>query len=233
MKRTEFFRKKLTAAVNLLITVLLLNACTARLQQRKPLYDNGKILSLNETIALPKGSKIRIRFKDGSVKWGRYLGYRKLPYQDYLERYNNGKKEVGKKIVLPAIHETINVKMIDDSDYFAEFLGFDLKTMRIRILDEPEEMNLPVKRINNITDVNGYQIEKRVLQVLTRFGEIPYASILIFREKNKPMAMHIGIEKIVHVQYIRQGNSPLRSKLEQSGLIILPAAALIWLSMRL
>lgn len=230
MNSINLLRRSSSLFIVFIITTLVLGACSPHFRKRPELYATGKILSLKETINLPKGAKIRIRFKNGTVRWGFFLGYRKMPSADYLDRYNDGKKEVQRKIVLPAIHETIRVQTKDHDDYFAEFLGFDLKTLHLRPLDEPESMMLPVNRLQSITDINGYKIENRVLEVLTRYGEIPYNSILIFREQNKSLATQIGIEKIVYVQYIRRKDNVTLSKLHQTGLIVLPVAALLWLS---
>ncbi|KAA3615392.1 MAG: hypothetical protein DWQ05_13635 [Calditrichaeota bacterium] len=227
--KADISRKPIQTSLLLLLSFFTLNSCASQLIRQKPLYETGTILSLRKTINLPVGSKIRIRLKNGEVKYGKYLGFQKLTFVDYQDKYEDGKKGVKRKVILPEMNETISLRLHDNSERFAEFLGFDFKTVHIRYLDEPETIILPVGNLENITNKNGYRIEKPILDVLSRIGDIPYSSMLIFREKNASMAAQIGIEKIVHVQYIDRETSRFSKIATTTGMVLIPILTLFLL----
>lgn len=200
--KSSFPKKSSFKSLSVFIVAITLTNCAAPKQSSFSFFKSGEILPIDKTSDLPQGSYIRLRLKSNDVKYGEYMGIKKLPFDNYQEKYDGFKKDLKLKVVLPAIRETVNLKLANNSEQFAEFLGFDFRTIDVRFLDEPETNTLPMGSLITMINQNGYTIEHNVLDVLSRTGDLPYRSVMIFREKNASMSTQIGVEKINHIQYI-------------------------------
>ena len=214
--------------------MLYLTGCanTNKSFQTTNLYANRKMLTLQETSELPFGARLRIRFKKGTAKYGTFQGIEKMGVIEYQERYKDNQKLVKKKIKLPTINESVTLKFFDQPECYAEFLGFDYKTINVRMLDKKSPVAIRTSQIISMVDTDGYEIESDVLDILSRIGDIPYETILLIQENNKKEYTPIGLEQIAHIQYIGKDSFSFRENILQISFFILATIGLTILAVQ-
>lgn len=223
-------------AQHFIITYFLLNQFCAPLahSQSQPLpYRHNQLLSLKEVSELPSGVNLRVRKKTKEVNLGQFSGLKKLSVLEYEARYDTVRKYISKKIMLPVLRETVTLNFKDGKTEYAEFLGFDYNTIRIRYLDKSTPAIISRNKLHSIVDINGYSIDEYILNQLAMNGEIPFRTVLLLKMNGIEYPNVIGLDEVEAVQIYDRKFGDLRTKIKKATYYTLPLIAGFVLGMSL
>lgn len=197
MKRAKYF----LIAIALLSVLLSAVGCSVTGWAAK---DPPKGLNLNE------GETVTVTQKDGGLIAGEYAGIGTTPLENYLQEYTIRTKESIEGRYLPAIGQNIEVltSLSDTKVWEGEFLGFDHKSLWIRMNGENQPEEIYFSSIADLSSRDGTILTRMILRSMFLDGKIPLHSAIRIRKANETILIPVWNIKEIALQAMNGNATP-------------------------
>ncbi|MGD2152487.1 MAG: hypothetical protein PVG79_04415 [Gemmatimonadales bacterium] len=155
------------------------------------------------------GAELKLRLRDGEVVTGKYLGVEPLPGEEYAERYARARERQMPRFLLPALGDTVSLRMTSGAELAAEFLGFDHE--RSVLLNAPTPIRLLTTNLREITGPGGATISGAALDSLIVNGDLPVLSALALEVKVEERRRRVKRRRLIPLDSVVWGGQRPRS----------------------
>jgi len=217
-----FTRRTLLTSTVLLGLVLTQSACSLIGYGIGSAINAGNRHSLTpqnlERETIEPGQKISLRLRDGDVVDGAYFGIERLPAYQYATRYAAARERQPDDVQLPALGDTVTLRMASVGELDAEFLGFDLYRVSVRSLGGTEPESLRPQEVAELRAPSGAAITGDVLALLISDGTLPFRSAVAMQMP--PAIGRTGGRRLVPLDQVKHIEWTSGSGAQKTGLII-------------
>jgi hypothetical protein len=132
---------------------------------------------------LTPGENVTVVENDGISVTGTFVGLESIPMAEYIDLYSNAVHPTLDGKLLPAVGQNIMVStsVADEKVWEAQFLGFDYKSLWVRLKGQTQPQELYISTINNITGRNGERFQRMTIRNLYLDGSIPLMSAVVLK----------------------------------------------------
>ncbi len=120
------------------------------------------------------GAEVKLKLRDGEVVTGKYLGVEPLPAEEYAERYARARASQTPRFQLPALGDTVGLRMTSGAELKAEFLGLDHQ--RSVVVNAETPLRVLTTDLREIAGSGGDTVSGEALDSLIINGDLPVVS---------------------------------------------------------
>jgi len=151
------------------------------------------------------GTPITVMQRDGARLHGLYDGITLVSAPAYARRYAGCQQRLQPEVALPALGDSIAVKLTSGTQLERRFSGFDLREVLVTAEGKTAPSRLPLKAVASITDRRGNVIDADKLDSLLLRGEIPAVSAIAVKTATGRTSIPADQVQQLEVRNTKQG----------------------------
>ena len=156
----------------------------------------------HQLVAIKPGTICYITLRNEERLIGKFIGIDRVPEDEYAENYAKSRKQNRDVVFLPALGDSIILKLTPEKQLKGNLLGFDFNYVAVQLNGGTEPGLVDLRSITTIMDSDGNLIEGKTIRNLISEGRIPLMSAIVIQNlfQNENDSTRVTMDEVSQIE---------------------------------
>ena len=156
----------------------------------------------HQLVAIKPGTICYITLRNEELLIGKFIGIDRVPEDEYAENYAKSRKQNRDVVFLPALGDSIILKLTTEKNLKCNLLGFDFNYVAVQLNARTEPIRVNLGIITTIMDSDGNLIEGETVRNLISEGRIPLMSAIVIQNlfQNENDSTRVTMDEVSQIE---------------------------------